>query len=76
MSERSKSRSRSRSPARNGDSAPPADGEYKDNGGGSGGGDNSNYATNGGGDSGAREEVKLYVGNLDYGMSPFRARSA
>lgn len=69
MSERSKSRSRSRSPGRNGDnSAPPANGAYQENGGGSasgGGGGDQNYGTNA--DAGDREEVKLYVGNLDYG---------
>ena len=65
MSERSKSRSRSRSPGRNGDSgAPPANGSYQENDGGSGGGD-QNYGSNG--NMGGQEEVKLYVGNLDYG---------
>merc|ERR1719223_1183411 len=64
MSERSKSRSRSRSPGRNGNSgAPPANGSYQENGGGSGGGD-QNYGSNG--NMGGQEEVKLYVGNLDY----------
>merc|ERR1719223_1834452 len=64
MSERSKSRSRSRSPGRNGDSgAPPANGSYQENDGGSGGGD-QNYGSNG--NMGGQEEVKLYVGNLDY----------
>lgn len=71
---RSRSRSRSRSPERGGgdnndDNAPPADNgsndvKADDNGGGGGGG---------GGDGGG-EEVKLYVGNLDYATDEPRLR--
>ena len=61
MSE-TRSRSRSRSPARDGDNAPadnnapPADDYKQDNG-------------NGGAPAAEAEEVKLYVGNLDYSES-------
>jgi hypothetical protein len=58
MSE-NRSRSRSRSPGRHDDNG---DNNY----GGSAGGDDYHAHNNGGGESGV-EEVKLYVGNLDYG---------
>lgn len=88
MADRDRSRSRSRSPEPSGggdappeDSAPPADngaggGDGGDGGGGggdappaSGGGDQ-----NGGAAAGSGDEVKLYVGNLDYATNEDRLR--
>jgi len=83
MADRSRSRSRSRSPERSGgddgnqDSgappenggggdAPPASGDHNGSAGGGGGG--------GGDDGGTGEEVKLYVGNLDYATNEDRLR--
>eukprot|EP00591_Stephanopyxis_turris_P011997 CAMPEP_0195517502 /NCGR_PEP_ID=MMETSP0794_2-20130614/10979_1 /TAXON_ID=515487 /ORGANISM="Stephanopyxis turris, Strain CCMP 815" /LENGTH=247 /DNA_ID=CAMNT_0040646317 /DNA_START=30 /DNA_END=769 /DNA_ORIENTATION=+ len=62
MSERSRSRSRSRSPER---SDPQGHGND---------GGQSNGDTNGGGGGGGGEEVKLYIGNLDYGTDEQRLR--
>ena len=71
--DRSRSRSRSRSPERNDDNkpadddnnAPPADDAPTNNGDDKNGG--SAPPANDGGDGGNGDEVKLYVGNLDYG---------
>lgn len=75
MADRDRSRSRSRSPEPSGggdappdDSAPPAD---------NGGGGDAPPASgdqNGGAAGGSGEEVKLYVGNLDYATNEDRLR--
>ena len=59
-SDRERSRSRSRSPDRSGDNAPAqSNHEMKDDNHGGGGGQDGREANG--------DEVKLYVGNLDYG---------
>mmetsp|Transcript_10346 Transcript_10346/g.19353 ORF Transcript_10346/g.19353 Transcript_10346/m.19353 type:complete len:364 (+) Transcript_10346:85-1176(+) len=62
-----RSRSRSRSPARHDDNGVPSNNNNY------GGGDDYHTHDNGGGDSGV-QEVKLYVGNLDYDTNENKLR--